>query len=115
MPYVNVGVTVPIVVENKPVGEFEGRVVVQITNFGAPTSWDFPAEPCEYDIVDFEVCHSWIQKNIHNDKTRLEKEYLPCPDDLRDRVWSYLYTEEGGDYLDRCVQEEASELAHEVL
>ena len=91
--------TVPIMVNNILVCEFDAAADIKVTSYGCPAQTYGPPEYCDPgEGPEWEVEGTYVDVQVRNGEDKLVSKLIECPDELLSFITQYI---EGEKFQDR--------------
>ena len=92
-------ITVPIIVNDDILCEFDAAVDVKVLSYGSPAQTSGPPEYCDPgEGPEWEVEGTYVEVQVWNEKGNIVSKLVECPDDLLTFMTQYI---EGEEFRDR--------------
>lgn len=102
--------TVPIMVNNEVICEFDAAVDVKVTSYGSPAKTSGPPEYCDPgEGPEWEVEGTYVDVPVRNEEDKLVSKLVDCPDELLTFITQYI---EGAEFADKVCSEIAEDGSH---
>ena len=91
-------VTVPIMVNDAILCEFDAAVDITVTSYGSPAQTSGPPEYCDPgEGPEWEVEGVYVEVQMRNEEGKPVSKLVECPDDLLTFMTQYIEGQEFGD------------------